>query len=130
MNLEDKEKILHFGVVLFEQMWLMRNKIRIGGEIPNWDAFSNSVNRIRKQYWAAVVKRKAHRWKIDKPLAWNPPSLGNYKFNFDTSLFDNWVVSIIVLRNHFGSILGVWINRFFSCNSFCAGWKQLSKLLI
>lgn len=36
------------------------------------------------------------------------------------SLFDNYVVTVVVLRNHFGYILGAWINCCFSSNLFCA----------
>lgn len=54
------------------------------------------------------------------PSVWNPPILGNYKFNFDISLADNRAIAATTLQNHNGDILGAWTNHFFSSNLFCA----------
>lgn len=105
---------------MFEHMWLLRNSIMLGGQASNWDEFTDKIIKLNEQYWNAIKLKVNSRKKKLSPSTWSPPTLGDVKFNFDVSLFDNYVVTVVVLRNHSGYILGAWINCFFSSNLFCA----------
>lgn len=81
--------------------------------------FARIVNRLSQQYWQATIHRESSRKKHWCPTPWTPPKLGHFKFNFDVSLVNNHVTSVVVLKNHLGVVTGVWIIHFCSCNSFC-----------
>lgn len=51
IEVEEKRKMLHFGAVMFEQVWLLRNKVKMGGMMPNWDEVVDCIRRLNKQYW-------------------------------------------------------------------------------
>lgn len=96
VDMDEKQRILQFGTVLLEQIWLVRNKIRVGGVAPNWDQFAKDVLRLSLRYVAAAGRRTASHKKILPPEEWIPPPLGQYKFNLDVSYFDNFAISAIV----------------------------------
>ena len=54
----EKAEILNFAVVAVEQIWLYRNRLRNGEQVPSWDDFSVFVNKTAKEYWKASVNRK------------------------------------------------------------------------
>lgn len=116
---EEKQKMLHFTAIVFKEIWFMRNKVRHGATTPNWESFSNQVNRICTKYLEAAKQRKSCFKKNKPPARWSPPPLEEYKLNFDISLLDNQAFAAIVLRNHHGVLVEAWINHFFSSNSFC-----------
>lgn len=47
LNLDEdgKTRVLHFVVLIFEHLWLARNKIRLGQEVPNWTTLSQQLNK-------------------------------------------------------------------------------------
>lgn len=53
-------------------------------------------------------------------VKWQPPPPGVLKLNFDAAYKDGCTVTAAVLRNNSGTILGAWVNRFHSENSFCS----------
>lgn len=106
MDVADKNKMLHYAVIVFEQMWLVRNQIRFGKCIPDWQKFSDSILKLSHAYWDARVSRALglHGVVCEK---WISPPLGELKMNFDISLIDKYAISAIILRNHSGEIKGV-----------------------
>lgn len=65
----DKQKMLNYGLILFEQVWLIRNKTRLGTAPPNWADFACSIPNICNQYWAAACNRQSLRTKIPTIVA-------------------------------------------------------------
>lgn len=51
----NRTKMLHFAVVVFEQMWLEHNKIILGGTKPDWNLFGQRMNHRFLQYWSAAI---------------------------------------------------------------------------
>lgn len=119
--------MLHYAETLFEQIWLIRNKIRLGSEAPNWDAFACAVNRLNQQYWQAATHRENSRKKHSCHTSWTPPKLGHFKFTFDVSLFDNHVTYVVVMRNHLGDVIGLGLIIFSPVILFVQRWKWLAK---
>lgn len=117
---DEKDKMLHFAILLFEQLWMWRNKIRLGAPPPKWDNIAKLVVNQIPQYWRAGQSRKSRQCGGAPLEFWSAPPLGKYKINSDASLFDNSATAAIVLRNNHGIVLGAWINYFFSSNSFCS----------
>lgn len=116
---EEKTKILIFAAILFDQLWLWRNKIRLGATIPNWNLVAAQMRRLLFQHWNAAQSRSFRRIGITLDC-WSLPPLGELKMNFDASLIDHSATSAVVLRDHHGQVRGAWINHFNSSNSFCA----------
>lgn len=58
---ETKDRVLHFAAVCFEQMWLQRNRLRLGGGPINWNSFAKSISRLADLYWQGGCARKLQR---------------------------------------------------------------------
>lgn len=99
--------MLHYTVLTFEQMWMARNRIRMGkfGQ-PNREELAKRLNLLLQTYWSAAVSQLNTRRRIPLQQSWSPPSLGELKFNFDVSLIDCATKAAIVLRNQHGQVIG------------------------
>lgn len=124
----ERNKLLHYAVLVFEQMWMTRNRIRLGGNLPDWHSFGASILKLSQSYWEAGLSRTVGRRRVVR-VRWTPPPLGDLKLNFDVSLIDKSAISAIILRNHYGVLKGAWINHFFSSNSFCAEMEAAIQAL-
>lgn len=102
----DKLKCLHFAVIMFEQLWSIRNKVRMGGMIPYWKEASDRMNRTLFKYWSASLQRNPKCTKRICSRQWSPPLLGELKFNMDVAYSDLEATSGVILRNHDGKLLG------------------------
>lgn len=47
---EEKQKMLHFAIIMFEQIWLWRNKIRLGAMMSDWNEMAVQVARLLHSY--------------------------------------------------------------------------------
>lgn len=46
----DREEVLHFAVVAFENVWRARNEARLTGISEDWTTISRRVNSFAKDY--------------------------------------------------------------------------------
>lgn len=61
---EDQQRMLHFTILLVEQMWLIRNERRNGkSNQENWEEFADRINRLLAAYWDAAIIRLNKRKK-------------------------------------------------------------------
>lgn len=52
LNLDEdgKVKVFHFATIIFDHIWLVRNKIRLGLDMLDWMVFSHQLNRTFHKY--------------------------------------------------------------------------------
>lgn len=119
----EKERMAQFAVILMERIWMERNQIWKGHPPAHWEDLSNSIDKSFHKYWQSSNDRLQRR-RVQHPrpmhFRWQPPVRGTLKFNFDATYTNGIAVTGVVLRNHDGLILGAWVNRFVSVNSYCA----------
>lgn len=109
-----------FLAVALEQMWLIRNKIRLGANPPDWSEFVMLVNQAFHRYWKRImVINSRHHNLAYHPKSWLPPLPGEFKINFDAAFKDGMASLGVVLRDSVEIIRGSWINRFRAVNAFC-----------
>lgn len=53
----NRSQILHFDVVVFERLWLERNRVRLGNPCPDWTEFAQRINTTYIPDWFAAQKR-------------------------------------------------------------------------
>lgn len=68
----EKRKMEIFMAIACEQLWLVRNKIQLGGVAPDWRKLIRFLNRLSSPYWR-IAKLKSpigylrkHRPQISK----------------------------------------------------------------
>lgn len=119
--------------VAYEQMWHMRNKIWKWAPTLDWRVFSQDVTKIFHRYWIAARLK----FNIDSSVGnsqqhhqiWQPPLVGEYKFNFDAAFKDGQATTGVVFHNLSGCILGVWVNHFRVDNPYCAETEAILQAL-
>lgn len=125
----DKGQLPHFAIIVFEQLWMIRNRVRLGGLLPNWSDVSQLVNKTLTRYWQAVEGRRAHRKHLPVTHHWRPPRLGEFKSNTDVAFSNLHAVSGMILRDHSGTVVGAWSNHYLSPNVFCAEMEVVIQAL-
>lgn len=120
MGETDKLKFLHFSVLVFEHMWLIQNKVRLEGTIPQWEEVSSSLNRNINKYWSASQRRKPKLSKQVCSMQWSPLIMGQLKFNTNVACSNLEAISGVLLRDHDGKTLEAWSHHFLSLSTFYA----------
>lgn len=69
---ESHLQFIQFAVLVFERIWLIRNKVRLGGTIPDWQEVSRSLNSGMLTYWQAAKNRDLSRHQNPPPSSWSP----------------------------------------------------------
>lgn len=69
----NRTQLLHFAVLVFERMWMERNKIRLGNSHMELITFAWKINLDNMIYWKAAQKRNAGRKKLQITPDWIPP---------------------------------------------------------
>lgn len=116
---EGQQQFIIFAILVFEQVWLIRNKVRMGSQVPDWTTVSNTLNQLLHQYWLAAKTTNLTRPGQLTPPCWNSPLLGELKFNVDAAFSYFNAVSGIIVKNHYGHIVRVWSHHFPSPNPYC-----------
>ncbi|KAL3628348.1 hypothetical protein CASFOL_027394 [Castilleja foliolosa] len=96
-------EFISFTAVLFENIWLLRNKINQGAPFFPVLIFVNNVARKAHDYWFSSVKKM--QFKAVTNPRWKSPPTGYYKINSDASFANNIAFSGVVIRNWNGSII-------------------------
>lgn len=118
-----KYRMLNYMVIMFEHMWMARNKNWQGETSPNWNKVSKLISKTVGRYQKSNVngnKQSDMYNKDNLPTKWKPPIAGELKLNFDVAFKNGKTTTEIILRNSAGEIKGVWVNHFNNENSFCA----------
>lgn len=76
----EQSKFIHFFIVLIDQILLVCNKIRLHRSLPNWNTFSQRLNRSYIRYWKAIEDKKTARQVHAVMELWIPLDLANTAF--------------------------------------------------
>lgn len=122
--------MIHFAIILFEQLWMVQNKCMLESPILDWIEFTHQLLKLTVKYWKAARTRYNQRRKKTTLAEWTPSGLGTIKINVDVT-FSNCKATIgIVSRDHNRRILGAWTNHFSSPNAFCVKMEVIVQALI
>ncbi|KAI5677727.1 hypothetical protein M9H77_08677 [Catharanthus roseus] len=63
LSLDQKEEMLHFSAVFMYNIWMTRNKLRLGDKIETWEVIGKSIQVQASRYWRAALNRKLKKAK-------------------------------------------------------------------
>lgn len=106
-----RQEILNFVVVGMEMTWWLRNQIRVGQKVPQWQHSFDQIRRTTSRYWKAALSRKLKRAEINRPCRWSPPPLGWIKINFDAAFSEGVTHPAVIVRDSNGTITTTWTSE-------------------
>ncbi|KAL3647569.1 hypothetical protein CASFOL_008537 [Castilleja foliolosa] len=98
-----KAEFLLFTVILYESIWMARNKLNLGISPPSTQQLVLFVSRKCKNHWLAMAQTA--QGKTQSPKAWKPPPENWTKVNVDAAFTNGLAYTGMVLRNSNGSFL-------------------------
>lgn len=115
--------------VCFEQIWLTRNKVRIGDSCGDWDSIWKTINSSVLKHWRLLPRSRKTRILSDMKWKWIPPPQNILKMNFDAAFVGDYATVAWVLRDHQGTMLRTWTSRFFASSALEADAKACYQAL-
>lgn len=83
LSLDQKEEMLHFSAVFMYNIWMTRNKLRLGDKIETWEVIGKSIQVQASQYWRAALNRKLKKAKGEvRCLGSSSKELNKEKFGY------------------------------------------------
>ncbi|KAL3655175.1 hypothetical protein CASFOL_000961 [Castilleja foliolosa] len=98
-----KAEFLLFTVILYESIWMARNKLNLGFSPPSSQQLVLIVSRKCKNHWLAMAQTA--QGKTQSAKAWKPPPENWTKVNVDAAYSNGNAFTGMVLRNNNGSFL-------------------------
>lgn len=97
--------MLHFAAVAYEHLWMSRNKLMRGEQLPHITDISTIINNLAHQYYIHTAGMTMGRNRAPIEESWLPPPPGILKINIDTAFDGGHAFSRIVFRNSRGVIV-------------------------
>lgn len=72
----ERMQILNFAVICMEHVWMLRNQVRNGQQLPDWTEISVTVNNVAQKYWDAhaLVRRDSKVTNFKAKTCWDGSS--------------------------------------------------------
>ena len=114
LNEESVNDFQLYATILYDHLWMARNKARVEGSKSDPTVLSKQIFRVfmeHKDAWKEKNERPS------KDVVWSPPPKSWIKFNFDAAIRDEKTTVAVVGRDTAGNLVLAWSKQFESGNS-------------
>lgn len=86
---EESDRIIQYGAALIEIVWITRNMVVKGKDIPTWEELTKTITNTFAKYYIGMENKAARRrgrYGLNK--VWTKPIPRTLKMNFDAAYKD------------------------------------------